>query len=251
MSRYSDYDSFARVYNKHWGSNFIPLVLPILENHLLKQLPANARILDLCCGTGQLARLLADRGYRITGIDGSEEMLRFARENAPEVEFIIADARSFKLGNSYHAVISTFDSLNHILSLEELTTVFKNVYNSLREGGLFLFDLNMAAGFRKDWHDEFSIVEEDNVCILRSRYNPDEKLARFMATIFYRDDGWQRSDLTLIQRCYSEEEVLSALEKAGFTGTNSYACDVLKGLIELTEDAERAFFICKKPDKTL
>ena len=246
MNRYTDYDSFARIYNKHWGSNFIPLVLPILEKYLFTRLPANARILDLCCGTGQLDRLLTDRGYQVTGIDGSEEMLRFARENAPAAEFVLADARSFELPDTYHAVISTFDSLNHILSLEELTDAFKNVYNSLRKGGLFLFDMNMAAGFKKDWHDEFSIVEEDDVCIVRSRYNPDEKVALFMATIFYRNDGWQRSDLTLKQRCYSEDEVLPALGKAGFTETNSYACDVLSGLIELTDDAERAFFICIK-----
>jgi SAM-dependent methyltransferase len=246
VDRYSDYDSFARVYNRHWGTHFIPLVLPILENHLLKHLPDKAMILDLCCGTGQLARLLADRGYRLTGIDGSGEMLRFARENAPSAEFILADARSFKLPDIYHAVISTFDSLNHIMTLEELTDVFRNVYDTLCQGGLFLFDLNMSAGFKTNWHDEFNIIEEDNVCVLRSRYNPDEKTAQFIATIFYQDNGWQRSDLTLTQKCYSEEEVLSALEKAGFAEIHSYACDILRSLIELTDDAERAFFICRK-----
>ncbi|MFC1900845.1 class I SAM-dependent DNA methyltransferase [Chloroflexota bacterium] len=244
---YSDYDPFARVYNKHWGTNFIPLVLPILDKHLLNQLPNGARILDLCCGTGQLAHLLNDRGYSITGLDGSEEMLRYARENDPSVEFILDDARSYKLPGKYDAVISVFDSLNHIMSLEELKDAFRCVYNSLSEGGMFLFDLNMAAGYVKGRHDEVSIVEENTVCIVRSDYSPDEMTASFRTTIFTNDNGWQRSDFTITQRCHAAEAVVAALETAGFTEIRPCTYDFIEGLVDLTSDADRAFFICRKP----
>ena len=82
MPIYSDYDPFAWVYNKYWGNEFTPRVFPILEQLVLRELPAGARVLDLCCGTGQLAGTLTALGYRVTGVDGSTEMLRFARENA-------------------------------------------------------------------------------------------------------------------------------------------------------------------------
>ncbi|MFC1920882.1 class I SAM-dependent DNA methyltransferase [Chloroflexota bacterium] len=251
MKRYSDYDPFARVYNQHWGNNFIPLVFPVLEENLLKYLPEGVKILDLCCGTGQLAGLLGDRGYAVTGLDGSEEMLRYARENAPSAEFILADARSFKLTEDYPVVISTFDSLNHIMTLEELTDTFRNVYSVLSENGIFFFDLNMAAGFRANWHDEFSVIEEDTVCIQRSDFSPDNMSASFKTTIFTNDNGWQRSDITLTQKCYSEAEVISALESAGFKEILPCSYDVLKGLVKLTPDAGRAFFICEKPSTTL
>jgi len=250
MTVYSDYDQFARVYNRHWGTHFIPLVLPILEKYILCNLPASARILDLCCGTGQLAQILTDRGYRVTGLDGSREMLRFARENAPAAEFIVADARSFKLPDNYQAVISVFDSLNHVMNLDELTSVFRNVYAALQPGGLFLFDLNMEAGYKTDWNGDSSIIEEDLVCITRSSYKPEELTARFDATIFYQENGWQRSDVTLTQKCYSETEILTALETAGFIEIRSHACNLQNELIELTIDAERAFFICQKPVET-
>jgi len=146
MTAYSDYDRFAWVYNKHWGNSFTELALRVLEKLVFPYLSAKARILDLCCGTGQLAQALIARGYRVTGLDGSSEMLRFARENAPAGEFIVDDARSFKLPDSYHAVVSTFDSLNHIMTLEELTSVFRNVYAALQEGGFSFFDLNMEEG---------------------------------------------------------------------------------------------------------
>lgn len=89
MGRYTDYDAFAWLYNRHWGPDSARRFLPVLERWLLPYLPPRARILDLCCGTGQLAQALAQRGYLVTGIDGSEEMIRFARANAPDVEFLI------------------------------------------------------------------------------------------------------------------------------------------------------------------
>ena len=85
MSTYSDYDTFAWVYNKHWGNQFTPTALSVIEKLVLPKISSNASILDLCCGTGQLARLLSERGYTITGIDGSAEMLKYAKENAAEV----------------------------------------------------------------------------------------------------------------------------------------------------------------------
>jgi len=247
MTIYSEYDPFAQVYNQHWGDHFVPLVFPILESQIFQQLPAQASILDLCCGTGQLAHLLTDRGYNVTGLDGSQEMLRFARKNAPAAQFIQADARSFKLPDIYQVVISTFDSLNHITEISELAAVFCNVHATLQPGGLFLFDLNMEAGFKSGWNNNFDIVEDNLVCVIHSSYHPNGKTAIFKATIFYLDNGWQRSDFTLTQRCYSELEITTTLEEVGFVEIKTGASNLYKELITLTEDTERGFFICQKP----
>jgi len=247
MTTYSDYDPFAWIYNKHWGNSFTQHALPVLEKLVFPHLSSKARVLALCCGTGQLAQALIARGYQVTGLDGSGEMLRFARENAPTAELIHDDARSFTLPPVYHAVVCTFDSLNHVMTLQELTSVFRNVYAALREGGLFLFDLNMEEGYRATWNDNFGIVEDDHVCVLRSSYYPKERTARFDATIFRLQDNWQRSDVTLLQKCYSEAEVLSALQAAGFTEVHTYAYDLYLNLQNLTAESERAFFLCHKP----
>jgi predicted TPR repeat methyltransferase len=247
MTIYSEYDPFARVYNKHWGDDFTTRVFPIVEQLVLRQLPAGASILDLCCGTGQMARTLTALGYRVTGLDGSAEMLRFARENAPGAEFIHADARSFELPKTFNAVISLFDSLNHLMTLEELTAVFRNVNAVLHDNGSFFFDLNMEAGYGLTWNDSFSIVEDDQLCIIRTSYIPQEKTARFDATVMNLEDGWQRTDFALLQKCYPASEVLSSLGTTGFGGIESYCLDHRKGLIGLTEEADRAFFLCRKP----
>lgn len=247
VTPYSEYDPFARVYNRHWGSHFIPLVMPILESQVLTYLPDKAAILDLCCGTGQLARTLCERGYRVTGLDGSSEMLGYARQNAPAATLINEDARSFNLPQAFQAVISTFDSLNHILELEELASVFANVLASLKPGGIFLFDLNMEAGFRAGWNRDSSIVEEDHICVIRESYNQAEGLAHFYATIFYQENGWQRTDFALTQKSYPASEIISSLEKTGFSDIRACAYDIRNDLMELTPDTERGFFISKKP----
>lgn len=96
----SAYDNFAWIYNRHWGMKFTAGAVAVLEELVFDGIPENAAILDLCCGTGQLANILAERGYEVTGLDGSEEMLVFARKNAPGVEFIHNDASAFSLPNS-------------------------------------------------------------------------------------------------------------------------------------------------------
>ena len=150
MDNYSDYDDFAQVYNRHWGG-FSLRILPILEQLALDDCPPRSAILDLCCGTEQLAKALAARDYKVTGVDGSEQMLRLARQNAPNASFHCADARSFNLSTNFALVLSTYDSLNHLLTLEDLASVFRNVFRHLQSGGVFVFDMNLDAGFRSRW----------------------------------------------------------------------------------------------------
>jgi SAM-dependent methyltransferase len=246
IKRYSDYDPFAWVYDKHWGDRFTPTALAVMEELLLPRLPARAKILDLCCGTGQLAQILSERSYQVTGIDGSKEMLRFARGNAPGAQFICDDARSFKVPSPYDAVIAVFDSLNHITTIEELASVFRSVYAALKKDGLFLFDLNLEAGYKAHWNGVFGIIEEDHVCMIRNSYDPPSQTARFEATIFRMQDGWQRSDVTLLQKCYSAAEVRTALTSSGFADIHAYAYNKPYGVRKLTRTAERAFFLGRK-----
>ena len=234
------------MYNKHWGS-FATRIVPVLEELVLHALPPGARILDLCCGTGQLAHALSARGFELTGIDGSESMIAIARENAPNAAFRVDDARDFKIDGEFHAALSTFDSLNHVMSLDELTSVFGNVYGALKGGGVFTFDLNMEEGFRTRWRSSHGYVEDDHACIARSSYLPGEGIGKTEITMFFRGrDRWERSDVTLVQRCYSEDEILRALESVGFTGSEVYdgAHDLGK---EPSRFPGRSFFVSRKP----
>lgn len=215
---YSQYDEFAWFYSQGWGEDFHNQARVVLEKHVFPRLRADARVLDLCCGTGDLSAALDRRGYRVTGIDGSEQMLRYARERVPNAAFTHADAREFNLEPSFDAALSTFDSLNHILTLGGLASAFANVGRALVPGGLFVFDLNMQESFETLWQGSHATVEDTNVAVTRGSYDPERKIGRAELTIFKLESGaWQRSDICVMERCYSEEEVLAALARAGFS----------------------------------
>lgn len=216
------YDPLAWFYDRHWGTRYHRQAFPIIERLLLSRVPPGAPILDLCCGTGHLTHPLAERGYRMTGIDASEEMLRFAREKVPAAEFFLLDVRAFDFAPRFQAALSTFDSLNHVIALDELAAVFRNVRRALVDGGLFLFDLNLEEAYRREWDKQSAIVEEDHVCIVRGGYDPATRIGRAEITMFRREEEWRRSDLTLFQKSHAPEEVASALARAGFRDIRRY-----------------------------
>ena len=221
--RYSEYDAFARMYNLHWGQQSAKH-LELLDTAVLGRLPPPARVLDLCCGTGQLAHALSERGYTVLGIDGSEEMLSYARTNAPGAQFQLADARDFEVQDPFDAVVSLYDSLNHLMSEAELAGAFRSAALALRPGGLFAFDLNMEAKYLGLWAGEFQVVGEEEVAIVRASVDPDAKRGHFDATIFYAEgeERWSRQDVHLEQTWYSEEEVRQLLAAAEFEAPSTH-----------------------------
>ena len=241
--RYSNYDPFARVYQRHWSREVPGQILSVIDDLLLPRLPRGARILDLCCGTGYIAAELNARGFAVTGLDGSKEMLRYARRAAPAAHFILADARRFRLPPVHQGAISIFDSLNHIMTLAELRAVLRNVHRALAPSGCFFFDMNMEEGYIENWVEHFSIVEEDQVCILRGTYDEAEKIARYDITLFeLRKGGWQRAETAITERCYSLKEIKDALKEAGFAALEIH--DAVK--LGLADHVGRKIFLARK-----
>jgi SAM-dependent methyltransferase len=221
--RYDDYDRIAWCYSRGWGEGFHEQMRIVLRDWVFPRLAGGDRVLDLCCGSGDLTVALQAAGFDVTGLDGSAEMLAFARARVPEASFVLEDARSFHFENAFDAVLSTFDSMNHILLLEELECAFRNVHRALDEGGLFVFDMNMEESFQTLWQGTFTTVENEFVSVTRGSYDATAKIGRAQITMFRLErDGWERSDVAVLERCYTEAEILNALERAGFAELTSH-----------------------------
>lgn len=145
------YDDWAWLYNQTLGPRYVDHKIGPIARIVLPHVPAGGRILDLCCGTGHLAGRLAERGYAVTGLDGSADMLRHARRNAPTATFVQGDARAFAFDKPFHAIVCTSASLNHMAALEDLRRVFTSASASLVAGGLFVFDVNHPAQMSRYW----------------------------------------------------------------------------------------------------
>ncbi len=218
----ADYSRFAWFYDRYLNHRYHRRALAVLEQLVLSSLPPPARILDVCCGTGHLTQSLAACGYRMTGIDASEEMLVYARRRVPGGEFIAADARDFHLPAQFEAAISTFDSLNHILCIAELKKVFRNVYAALVEGGQFVFDLNTEEAYITQWHKSSAVVKPDHAFFIRGGYNPKLHLGKTNISTFRLRGSWQRADVEFYQRCYPLNSVRAALKRSGFNRVDCY-----------------------------
>ena len=218
------YDDFAWFYNRYWNEEFHGLAFPILERIWLPRLPPQARVLDVCCGTGHLAGLLTARGMRVTGIDLSEAMIAHARENVPTAAFQVAAASDFRVLGRFDGAVSTFDSLNHILHVEELEACFRRVAKALKPGAPFAFDVLLESAYKTNWADAFSIVRDDHVLVMAgSDFDFRTRLAHCRITMFRLIDGhWRRSDVEVQERWYTTPEIDTALAKAGFTETVCY-----------------------------
>lgn len=108
---------FARVYNLRWSDfarQVAPLILDFCESTPIGQ--KHRTVLDLCCGTGHLAVYFLEKGFRVVGLDLSEHMLHYARENARyyidsgQAAFVQGDASNFTLDERFGFVVSTYDS---------------------------------------------------------------------------------------------------------------------------------------------
>ena len=221
----SSYDEVAGMYHALWADWYLPAALPALEKLFFSQVPAGARVLDLCCGSGHVTRELVKRGYRVTGIDSSSALIELAWRELPEADLYVRDARALNLDVEFDAVLSTFDSLNHILHLDELRQVFTGVHALLAKEGLLVFDMNLEDAYSLDLREWSVQAEAEQVGLVRGSYDPVAKLATTELIWFVRrSDGlWSRHKSSVEQRCYSQQEILLTLAEAGFSRIEAVA----------------------------
>lgn len=247
-------DKFAKVYNMLWG-NFAESVAPFLLDFCRSECNIfNRYVLDLCCGTGQLARYLLKEGYYVIGIDLSEGMLYYAQENNKEfikegrAKFIKADACSFTIEEKVGLVVSTYDAINHIKDTKSLKNCFISVYRVLIDGGYFIFDLNTRLGLKNGWNS-INFTDRDNIVLLnRSVYDEENNVAvvRITGFIQTKDGLYERFDEVVYNIGYDLNEVKEILEAIGFKGVYFARLKDLSSPILEPEKEYRVFVVAKK-----
>ena len=182
-------------------------------------------VLDLACGTGAMTFELARRGYDMTAIDISEDMLAEAESKARDlgmrdILFLQGDMTDFELYGTVQAVVCTLDGLNHLAGRGELDACLSLVSNYLEPGGVFLFDLNTPYKFRTVYADRDYVLEDDGaVCCWRNRLNRKGDTVDFCLTVFEEGKNglWTRQDDVTRERTWGLRAVKNALERAGLT----------------------------------
>ncbi|MBP7554220.1 MAG: class I SAM-dependent methyltransferase [Spirochaetes bacterium] len=113
-----------------------------------------ADILDIGCGTGNHDFLLTQKGYSISGIDLSNDMIEVAKKRKSktdeDIDFFCCSSVNFNLNKKFDAVISLFHVMSYQSTNNEVFMSFKNAYNHLNDDGLFIFDFWYGPGVLTD-----------------------------------------------------------------------------------------------------
>lgn len=213
------YDSIARVYDLlnaevDYGA-WADFIEKCFERYLSDK---PSLVLDLACGTGRMTRELAARGYDMTGVDGSAEMLSEAMYSydSDGILYLMQDMRELELYGTVGAVVCCLDSINYLTEDGDLKRTFSLVHNYLDPDGLFIFDVNSPYKFENIYGNNAYILEDDGgeiYCGWQNEYDTETCVCDFYLSLFEEnDDGsYERSDEHHRERCYSLDELKNAL----------------------------------------
>ena len=209
------------------------------------------RVVDLGCGTGEITIRLAEKGYSMTGIDYSETMLTCASYKANEknitVDWLKQDIRDLQGLEDFDAAISFCDVMNYITDPEELFHSFQHVYNSLKKGGIFIFDVHHLPYISENYiGNTFAEVTDDVSYIWFCSAGDEPGEMYHDLTFFYLNDGkYDRFDEQHHQRTYPLDFYKKLLHDSGFDNIKIYA-DFNTKTENVEEDAARIFFSAVK-----
>ena len=208
-------------------------------------------IVDLGCGTGELTIRLSKLGYNMIGIDQSNEMLTIAANKALEhslnIQWLEQDIRKLSGLEDIDLIVSYCDVINYITDSDDVKQVFKRVYNSLKQNGLFIFDFhsiyyavqNLIGHTYADVSDELTYIWE---CEQGDR---EGEMFHYL-TFFQSDNGhYIRFDEVHHQQTYPVHHYQTLLESCGFRKINFYGDFNLENQFS-EENSERIFGVAQK-----
>ena len=276
------YTSFARVYDMFMDNvpyeEWCDYITGLLKEYGI----SNGLVLDLGCGTGSMTELLAARGFDMIGVDCSEDMLEIALEkrmaSGRDILYLQQDMRDLELYGTVRAVVCLCDSINYLLDVQDLETVFRLVNNYLDPGGIFIFDLNTEYKYRElladrtiaenrdegsfiwdNYYDEESRINEYDLALfipaeeadagkMGEGAGPDCETGAASGSGTSGEGLYRKYQETHFQRAYTLDEVREALERAGMEFLAWYDGDG-DGRQAPREDSERIYVIAREKGK--
>lgn len=226
------YDDYAAVYDRSGQIRFSVLMDLYLRDVLRVHPPRGHHMLDLGCGTGTLALLMAERGWSVVGLDRSPAMLAeaerklLAQAAARDVRFVLGDLRRPDYDAAFDLATCCYDTLNYLLEPDELAATFAAVHRTLAPHGLFCFDLATDMFLRGYWQGVDMEQQADYVQIMQSCYDAESGRSTLVLTGFVAvgRGRYRRFRELHVARAYPASTVQELLVQSGFAVEAVYDC---------------------------
>ena len=182
---------------------------------------------DLACGTGSVAQLLAKQGIPTIGVDLSEDMLTQAQLKTADMDnpprYICQSLDKLKLYKAVDLAVCALDSLDYITEPKECAQAIRRVYRALNPGGMFIFDVNTPEKLRAMDGQVFLDEDQDVYCVWRGEFDDSTNICSYGMDLFIREGKhWLRSFEEHREYAYSREQLTGFLKDAGFSRIRVY-----------------------------
>lgn len=240
------FETFAFIYDQVADKSLYDRWLSFSLRHLEQR----KEILEVACGTGELAVRFAQKGLHVTALDLSEEMLMIASQNAlaekADVQFIEGDMLDLSDSGTYQAVTCYSDSICYLEDEKAVQMAFDQVYQVLKEEGVFMFDVHSLYQMDEVFPGYSYHYQADDFAFLWESYSADQphSIEHFLTFFIENEEGtFTRKDELHLERTYPLETYQLLLENAGFSELEIYA-DFVDS--PPNEKSRRWFFVCHK-----
>ncbi len=236
------FDAHAAHYDQNGFTQHTTAEVDFIQS--LYPVSKGASIIDIGCGTGRHSVELAKRGYRVTGLDLSPEMLKQAKLKADtaevDVNWIQADASQFEMEERFDAAICLCEGgvglIEHGEDAEAHDlSIFSNIGRVLKPGAPFILTALNGYSIIRQMKDEH---------VHEGRFNPATMVANYQ-------DEWDLPEgtrlMTIVERLFIPPEVVRLLRTAGFQVDNIYGGTAGHwAKRDLSLDEVEAMYLCRK-----
>ena len=179
---------------------------------LARLLTPNFVHIDAACGTGTLHKRLRAIGWNSMGVDLSEAMIRAGRKGARQPVAAVADLRALPFREGANYITCLFDSINFLLTTDDLNTTMRQFHLALREHGLLYFDTVTERMITQHFHGQQWTEKNGRFATTWSSHYD-----RGAATAETRIQVDRGPGCVVRERVFSADELNHALIEAGFT----------------------------------
>ena len=182
---------------------------------------------DLACGTGSVAALLAQSGLQVTAVDMSEDMLAVAWSKSQGLDnpptFVCQKLQELRLPRGVDLAVCALDSMDYITDPADCQEAIRRVYKTLNPGGIFIFDVNTPEKLKAMDGQIFLDEDDDVYCVWRGDFDEKTNICSYGMDLFQRrGNAWHRSFEEHREYAYTREQLVSYLKSAGFTNIAVY-----------------------------
>ncbi|MCL1854455.1 MAG: class I SAM-dependent methyltransferase [Clostridia bacterium] len=218
------YTAFASVYDRLTADVDYPAWADFYEAMMNRYAIGHGKVCECACGTGNLTILLAKKGYQMTGVDISTDMLfeasQKARKDGAMIPFVKQDMRSLHLHRQMDAVLCTNDGVNYLPAEEDISAFFRMAYQALRLGGCLFFDLSTPHKLEHTLGDHFwGQADQDIAYLWQNHFSKNKQAVDLDLTIFVKqkDHLYLRIEEHQRQYAYPSELLVNLLAGEGFS----------------------------------